>query len=238
MLAPLPSDYLKFPWYIWLEPVLPIIPVDSVPLRVQLSLWSCDSGLLWTWDSGGVRVLGSQASSETQRYWCDQAPVILGSWNPKILSVVTVPGSGVSSEHHGAVWCVWNQGIPVLIRKNPSYSSGRAPIPLLLLSLSHHNWIGTDVVFCSPVILRSSGESSGDRRTNGHVLSPRWPGAGADRKGLVPLVRLVFFFPAAGSGLVPTNIFFMLQTFFISFGLFKKLSINVLYFEGCFFTFK
>jgi hypothetical protein len=86
----LPSDYPKSccPQYIWLEPVLPIIPVDSGLLRVQLSRWSCDSGRLWTWDSGWVRVLGSQAFCETLRSWCDQAPVILGSWNPKILGVL------------------------------------------------------------------------------------------------------------------------------------------------------
>ena len=32
----------------------------------------------------------------------------------------------------------------------------------LLLSQVLHNWIGTDVVFHSPVILRARGESSGD----------------------------------------------------------------------------
>ena len=86
----LPFDYFKcsLPSIIWLEPVFPLIPVESELLRVQLSLWSCDSGILWCWDSGCVRVLGSQASSETLRSWCDQAPVILGSWNPKILGML------------------------------------------------------------------------------------------------------------------------------------------------------
>ena len=56
--------------------------------RVQLSLWSFDCGLLWTWDSGCVRVLDSQASSETLKYWCDPGPVILGSCCPKILDVL------------------------------------------------------------------------------------------------------------------------------------------------------
>ena len=36
----------------------------------------------------GVRVLGSQVSSETLRSWCDQAPVILRSWNPESLGVL------------------------------------------------------------------------------------------------------------------------------------------------------
>ena len=75
------------PQYIWLEPALPKLPIDSGLLRVQLSLWSFACELLWTWDSGCVRVLGSQASFETLRSWCDQA-VILGSWNPKVLGML------------------------------------------------------------------------------------------------------------------------------------------------------
>jgi hypothetical protein len=71
-----------------------------------------------------------------------------------------MPGSGVSSEDCGAVWSVWNQGLVVPIRRNLSLWSGRAPISLLLLSKAHHNWFWTDVVFHSPVILRSHGESS------------------------------------------------------------------------------
>jgi hypothetical protein len=35
-----------------------------------------------------VRVFGSQASSETLKYWCDPVPVILGSSCPKILGVL------------------------------------------------------------------------------------------------------------------------------------------------------
>jgi hypothetical protein len=54
----------------------------------QIPAFSCDSRLLWTWESGCVRVLGSQASSETLRFWCDQVPGILVSWNPKILGMV------------------------------------------------------------------------------------------------------------------------------------------------------
>jgi hypothetical protein len=51
------------PHYIWLEPVLPVILVVSELLRDQLSLWSCDSGILWSYDPGRVRVPGSGASS-------------------------------------------------------------------------------------------------------------------------------------------------------------------------------
>jgi hypothetical protein len=80
----LSSDYLKcwLPSIYWLEPILPIIPVDTGLLSVQLSLWYCDSWILWTWDSGCVRVLGSQASSETLKSCCKQAP---GTWDPEIL---------------------------------------------------------------------------------------------------------------------------------------------------------
>ena len=35
-----------------------------------------------------VTVLDSLASSETLRFWCDQAPGILESWDPKILGVL------------------------------------------------------------------------------------------------------------------------------------------------------
>jgi hypothetical protein len=73
-----------------------------------------------------------------------------------------VPGNGVSFEDCGAVWSVQNQGKPELIKRNLSLWSGRTPVSLFLLSQAHHNWIGTDFVFCSPVILRSSGESSRD----------------------------------------------------------------------------
>ena len=80
----------------------------------------------------------------------------------KLSSVIPVPGSGVSSKDRGAVWCVWNQSIPAPIRRNSSCWSGRAPVFLLLLSQASYNWFGTDVLFHSPVILRSCGESSGD----------------------------------------------------------------------------
>ena len=51
-----------------------------------------------------------------------------------------MPGCGVSSDNHGAVWCVCNQGVPVQIRGNPSCWSGKAPMSFLLLSQACHNW--------------------------------------------------------------------------------------------------
>ena len=70
------------PQYIWLEYVLPIIPVDSGLLRVQLSLWSFACGLLWTWDSGCVRVLGSQVPL---RPWNTGVTQLLLSWDSLVL---------------------------------------------------------------------------------------------------------------------------------------------------------
>jgi hypothetical protein len=80
------SDYLIAccPQYIWLEPVLPIIPVDSGLPRVQLSLWSYDSGILWTWDSFWV----CQSSWQSSFLWDPEILVILGSWIPKILGML------------------------------------------------------------------------------------------------------------------------------------------------------
>jgi hypothetical protein len=83
----LPSDYLKCSLpLIYLMVASPSSsPVESKLLRVQLSFWSFNSGILWSWDSGFVRVLGSQASSETLRSLCGQ---LLGSWDNKILCML------------------------------------------------------------------------------------------------------------------------------------------------------
>jgi hypothetical protein len=75
------------PHYIWLEPVLPVILVMSELLRVQLSLWSCDYGILRSWDPGCVRAPGSQAASGNLRSWYDQAPGILESLDLVVLGV-------------------------------------------------------------------------------------------------------------------------------------------------------
>jgi hypothetical protein len=93
------------PQYIWLEPVLPIIPVDSGLLRVQISLWSFACWLLWTWDSGRVRVLGSQIPL---RPWNTGMTKPFLSWDPvvKYPGYVTVPGSSISFEESGAIWSV------------------------------------------------------------------------------------------------------------------------------------
>ena len=58
----------------------------------------------------------------------------------------------------------------------------------LMLSQLQCDWIGTEVVFHSLVVLRLRGESS--RGPWGCPLTqcPRWPGAGAERKG-----NLIYF---------------------------------------------
>jgi hypothetical protein len=141
------------PRYIWLEPVTSIIPVESEILRVQLSLWSCDSGILGSWDSGCVRVLGSQASSETLRSWWDQAPGILGSWDPKILGILEclemVPPLGFM----GLSCWVQNHFRPALTGTNPSHWLGSVLVSLFLLAQGTSGHVGTDIVFYSPVIL-------------------------------------------------------------------------------------
>ena len=55
----------------------------------------------------------------------------------------------------------------------------------LLLSQVPQDCIGTHAVFHSPEILRLCGKSSGDCWGCLPILCPRWPGAGAYRKGLV-----------------------------------------------------
>jgi hypothetical protein len=214
------------PQYIQLEPVLPRIPVYSGLLRVQLSLWFCDSRFLCTWDSGYVRVLGSQVSSETLRSWCDQGPVILGSWNPKILGmlyclevVYPLRTGGLSGVFETKVYQYWSRGTqtagqawllcpcscchrPVTIGFEPMLCStqqlsydpvectlgpwdqelvptGRDLCPWsgrisdsLPLGQARPDWIGTDVVFPSPMILRLHEESSVDYGTDRRVRAP------------------------------------------------------------------
>jgi hypothetical protein len=118
------------PHYIRLEPVLPLILVASELFRVQLSLWSCVSGILWYWDAGYVRVLGSQPASKTLRSWCDQVLWILGSYDP---GCVRAPGSEASS---GCYWTGCRVQFQGLLRalaqtgKNPCHWSGGVPASL------------------------------------------------------------------------------------------------------------
>jgi hypothetical protein len=103
------------PQYIWLEPILPIIPVDSGLLRFQLSLWSFDCGLLCTRNSACVSVLSSQASSKTLKScWY---PVILRSWEC------------YSAWKWCLLWGLWS----CLVCSKPGYTSSdqKEPKPLI-----------------------------------------------------------------------------------------------------------
>jgi hypothetical protein len=78
-----PSDYLKCSLYsIYLIRVCPSCNPSWVTTSQSpaffVILWS---EILWCRDSGCVRVHGSQASSETLRFLCYQAPGILGYWD-------------------------------------------------------------------------------------------------------------------------------------------------------------
>jgi hypothetical protein len=64
---------------IWLEPVPSLILVVLELIRVQLSLWSCDSVIPWTWGPLCVKAPWNQAASGILRSWYDQAPEILRS---------------------------------------------------------------------------------------------------------------------------------------------------------------
>jgi hypothetical protein len=125
------------------------------------------SVILWSRAPVNLRFWVCQFFWQSSFLWDPEILVWPSSCYPGILESedpghVTAPGNGVSSKNHGAVWCVQNQGVPVMIRRNPSCWSDRAPMSLFLLSQAHHNCFGTDVVFHSPVILRSCSESSED----------------------------------------------------------------------------
>jgi hypothetical protein len=89
--------------YIWLEPVLPVILSVSELLRVQLSLWSCHSGILWSWDSKILGLSKFLGFKFPLRPWNPGMTKLLGSWDPGCASV---PGSGVSSGGCGSRYWV------------------------------------------------------------------------------------------------------------------------------------
>ena len=147
----LPSCHLVIsiatcPCYIWLEFVLPVILVMSELLRVQLSLWSCDSGCF--------RASGSQVTSGTLRSWCNQAPEILWFCDPMILSMleslrVGLPlGVGFRVHAQGLLRALAQNG------KNLCHWSGEfLGSWILLVPLTPRIWI--DVISSSPLILWS-----------------------------------------------------------------------------------
>jgi hypothetical protein len=101
-------------------------------------------------------------------------------------SPVILRSRGESSGDWGGVCWFRAQGDLVFVptRMDLCPWSGRFSASLLLSQVPR-NWIGTDVLFHSPVILRSSGESSRDRGGCPLTLCPRWPSAGADQKDIL-----------------------------------------------------
>jgi hypothetical protein len=122
---------------IWLELVFPVILVMSALLIVHLSLWSCDSMILWSWDSEYVRVPGSQAASGTLRSWHDQAPGILGPCDP---GCVRAPGIWASSECCGTGCRVCTQGKPAQTRRSLSHWFCWVPVSLDPAGPSYSQW--------------------------------------------------------------------------------------------------
>jgi hypothetical protein len=139
------------PQYIWLEPVLLIIPVDLGLLRIQLSLWHLASGLLWTWDSGCVRLLGSQVPL---RPWNTGVIKLLLSWDPVVKDPdpghVTVPGRGVSFEEREAVWSVVLRSHGESSRDLGSVCWLCAQGDLMLVPTGGDLWPWSGRVFCFP----------------------------------------------------------------------------------------
>jgi hypothetical protein len=135
---------------------------------VNLRLWVCQS----SWQS---------SSSETLKCWCDQAPFILGSccqrswvcynalkwyllwgaWSclvsgPKITEECPLGTVGVSANSMHKVTMYWHQEEGTCDPGQAGFSAS------LMLSQVPHDWIGTEVVFHSPVVLRTRGVSSRD----------------------------------------------------------------------------
>ena len=91
---------------------------------------------------------------------------------------------------------------------NPSLWSGRAPVSLLLLSQTCHNWIGTEVVFPSPVIPRLCGESSADCGIVCRVCAQEDPELAPTRRDLC-LWSGGFLLPCCWNGWIGTDVVFL-----------------------------
>ena len=171
----LPSDYLKC--------LLPSIYLIGAcpsynPSWFRTPQSPAFSVILWLWTLVNLRFWVCQSFWQSSFLWDPEIlvwptlgyPEILLSWDP---ARVTVPGSGVamqsvilrsrgeSSGDCGAVHRLHVLGdwVLALTRRDLCPWSGRFSTSLLLCKVPH-DWSGTDVVFHSPMILRSSGESS------------------------------------------------------------------------------
>jgi hypothetical protein len=99
-----------------------------------------------------TRVPGSQATSETLTSWCDQVPGTLRSKDP---GLGRVPGSVASAGHYGIGHHVCSQGRSAHIRRNTATCQVGFLHPWILLVPVTLSYVGSDVVFSLPLILRS-----------------------------------------------------------------------------------
>jgi hypothetical protein len=131
-------------------------------LAVKLPLRPWNHGvskLLLTWYSGCVPVLGSQASSETLKSWCVQAPVILGPFYPKILGLLQclkVLSSLRTVELYGLFETKVNQYL-----SEGTGASGQAGYGVFVPALTGPSQLVCNRCFV-PLFLRLLWESSGD----------------------------------------------------------------------------
>ena len=119
---------------------------------------SAFSVILWFQDPVNLRFWVCQSSWLSSFLWDPEILLWLSSWNHGILESsdpvhVTVPGSNTSSGEWGAAHCFRNQGTPALTRRNLNQSGLLVHWNLLVpITLGG---VGADVVFYSPVFLRS-----------------------------------------------------------------------------------
>lgn len=177
------------PQYIWLEPVLPIIPGDSGLFRVQLSLWSCVSRLLWIWGSVVSEFL---AVKFPLRPWDPGVTKLLLSWDPGILRAWVC----YSTWKWCLFWGMWG----CLVCSKPRCTSTDQKEPKLLVwqgsrvltpavtGLSQLVWNRCCVpLTCDPKIVWRVLWGPWDHLPS---LCSRWPGVGDDQRASFSFQRV------------------------------------------------
>jgi hypothetical protein len=132
-----------------------LILAVSELLRVQMSLGSCDSGILGFWDPGILKSWVCQSSWESSCLWDPEILVCPSSWDP---GCVRTPGSGASSGCCRTGCRVSTQGLlrsPAQTRRNLCHWLGRVPVCLCPTSPSYSQCWGRCYVLLTsdPMIL-------------------------------------------------------------------------------------
>jgi hypothetical protein len=142
----LPSDYLKCSLpSIYLIGACP----SCNPSWVRTSQSPAFFEVLWFWDPVMVRFWVCHSSWQSS-FIGD--PGILRSSDS---GHIRAPGSGTSSGDHGAVHWLLNQSRLAQTGRNLNHWSGEVLVPVLQLAQGSPGSVVTDVVFHSPVNLRS-----------------------------------------------------------------------------------